>query len=423
MSNEQGVDAATEAAWTSFRGRLADFVSVMTDLDMLVVDFDAARPDDGPGAAPYVQVCAYDETLVRVEAVSNHWLHERCELSAAGEVALVTLGFEEPHDEPGRENFGSQFERRSADEVAVLVVRALREVYGVPHPAFLTAAGLEVDPDLPVPDLPVPESEADGEDEVAFASDRAGLQALVDAAMSVVYPDLKHDSDGDIPIVAGESAVYLRVRDDRPSVEVFADIVLAVENPERLLVELDLLNAGNPMWKFFSIGTTVTMRYELLASPFMAFQLRWVVSMFVTDVDEIARALAVRVGGRRFFEPDPDDVDAFVSDDDEHPAMTGLLELLHLEKVRPSTVAGLFEHDRLEIIRQLVRIRTGQQSCAEHDPDVVLTLLRKALRIASDGEPDTSRPRAIPPKPRSVQQSLLSDADLGDDALDLGWSA
>ena len=425
MSRAQGLSATTEAAWTGFRSRLADHIAVMDDDDVLVLEFDGVVPDDEIGSAPYVQLCAYDHTLVRLEAASNEWLHERCALGADDLGALRELGWLEPKDEPGWENFHVTFERRSADEAAVLAVRTLREVYGAPHPAFLLAGGLETDPDAVVASVVPPDvadAEVDGGEQVStFARDREHLQELVDAAMRVAYPDLKHDSDGDIPILAGDSAVFIRVRDDRPSVEVFAHLVLDVEDIDRLPTELDLLNAGHPMWKFYCVGGTVKMRDELLTVPLAPIQLRWVVERFVAEVDEIARALTVRVGGRRFLEHDPAQVDEPRSEVDDHPAMTGLLELLHLERVRPTTVAGLFAHDRLEIIGQLVRIRTGRQSCAEHDPDVVLTLLRKALRVVSDGEPVPGRAVPVPPKARSVQESLLPDGDLGDATLELGW--
>ncbi len=424
MSDEWDLSAEVEAAWADFRGRLADRTAGMDDDDVLIVEFSGVV-DDECEVAPYVQLCAYGGDLVRAEAVSNHWLDARCALSAEAEEALVALGWCEPRDKPGWENYYLTFERRSADEVAVLAVRTLREVYGVPHPAFLEAGGLEIgsaaveaaaeaEADLPT---------ADDESVAAFVSDQAQLQRLVDDAVAAVNPDLTHDSDGDIPILTAESVVFIRVRADRPAVEVFAEVLVDVEDTQRLLVELDLLNSGHPLWKFTRRGTVVTMRVELPAVPFAPAQLRTVVDQFVTEVDEIGRALAVRVKGTRFFESAPAAIDADTDVDDAHTAMTGLLELLHLDRVRATTVAGLFEHDRHELIRQIVRIRTGLQDCGEHDQDVVLTLLRKALRIVSDGDADAPRAVPLPPKPRSVQESLLPDSELGDDALDLGWSA
>ena len=268
MSSEQDLSAETDAAWTAFRARLADRLASMVDDDVVIVEFADAVGEDEGGSAPYVQMCAYGETMVRVEAVSNHWLEERCALSVADEEALLDLGWEAPTDEPGWENFHLTFHRRSADEVAVLTVDTLREVYAVPHPSFLDAAGLETDPAVAAHDdlresRAVRERAAAAAEEepvATFVVERERLQAAVDDAMRVVYPDLRHDSDGDIPILAGESALLVRVRGDRPAVELFAVLLVDVEQRDRLPVELDLLNAAHPLWKFTSIASGVPSR-------------------------------------------------------------------------------------------------------------------------------------------------------------------
>ncbi len=436
MGDEQELTVATEDAWRGFRQRVADHVAQMDDDDVLVMELaDAVEDDDDTGSAPYVQVCALDGSSVRVEAVGNAYLHSEFLITSSQEAAMLDLGWSEPEEEPASGNFYDYFERRAADEVAVLLVATLRGVYGVPHPAFLDASGLERDPDL-ASSLPRP-SEEEPEELLRFAHDRDLLQEFVDDALRRVFPELRHDGDGDIPIVCGQSLAFVRVAANRPCVELFAEIVIdPTEEADRVLLELDLLNAEHPMWSFYRRGSLVRMSYEMFAVPLVPMHLRMAVERFCDEVDEIARTLAVRVAGRRFLDPDPgaeaeDDVlDDFLALPDEDaeledpdPAMVGLLELLHLGPPRPSTVAGLFEHDRLAVITQLVRIRTGLQGCDGHDQETVLTVLRQALRLISDGD---ARPRLLPPfpaKPRSVQPSLLSDDEAGESALDLGWSA
>ena len=96
-----------------------------------------------------------------------------------------------------------------------------------------------------------------------------------------------------------------------------------------------------------------------------------------------------------------------------------LLELLHTGPVSPRTVAGLFDGDRLELIRQLVRIRTGQQDCDQHDEEAVLHHLRRGLRFVVDGS--VERPgRSVARRDR--QLSLLADDEVGEPSLDLGLS-
>lgn len=413
MSHEQDLTVVTDAAWAAFRRRLADHVASMVDDDVLVVEHgDAVGSEDE--TAPYVQLCAHNVEWVRVEAAGNAYLDDPVALDDEQESLLAALGWCAPADDGGFDNFHIDAERRDADRVAVLLVCTLREVYRVLHPAFLDAAGLEVDPDtvwlVPDPPADVP---ADG---VPIDADH--LQVLVDDAMREVFPDLKHDAEGDIPIIVGQSVAFVRVLADRPGVEVYAEVALDVVDVDRLPLELGLLNQAHPLWKFVAVDDFVVMRHELVAMPFSGHLLRGLVRRFVDEVDAIAADLVARVGGRRFRDPPCDPDQAQAPDDDL--AMTGLLELCHLGRPRAATAAGMFDHDRSEIIRQIVRIRTGRQHCDGHDVDDVLTVLRKALRLVSDGEP---RPEPLPPKPRSAQASLLADADTGEDTLDIGWPA
>ncbi len=421
MSESTDLEAATEAAWVGFRGRLADHIATMDDDDVLLVGFSGAVDDDegeGQGSAPYLQLCAFGDDLVQVEAASNHHLADVCRLSVDDEETLVSLGWEEPSEEDGWENFNATYERRCADEVAVLLLATLRTVYAVPHPAFLVADGLEIDPGAPVPAVgPVQAPDFDEDELEGIPTGPDHLRAMVDAALEMMFPDLMHDDDGDIPITAGSSLVFVRVVAGRPCVELYAEIVIGPQQLERLDQELVMLNAAHPLWKFARRNELVVMTHEMMALPFAAFGLRTLVTRFVDEVDQIAGDLATRVGGRRLFDDEP-------VEDELAILLTGLLELLHLDRVRPSTVAGLFDHDRLEIIRQIVRIRSGQQSCDDLDEDVVLTALRKALRLVSDGE---SVAKPLPPKPRrrSVQEPLLDGLDglESEGSFDLGWSA
>ena len=114
----------------------------------------------------------------------------------------------------------------------------------------------------------------------------------------------------------------------------------------------------------------------------------------------------------------------------DHGALevAGLVELLVLGPVRPATVAGLFGHDRHQIIRQLVQLRTGSAEApglrglvtdAGLDLELVLTALRQALRLVSDGpRPGTGD---VARRRRSVQAPLVAEVDAGEDTLDLGW--
>lgn len=396
MTQHDDLDAATHAAWVGFRRRVADHLASLARDDELIMTWADETDETGEtgegdqvevGSAPLAILTSLADGLLRVEA----------------------------GDEPCT---------GGPDEAAVVAVRVLREQHGVPHPAFLDAAGLEVDPDVAPLGSAEPAPDDDERDLEGLPLDRDHLAAMVDAAMREAFPRLRHDPDGDIPIVSGSSVMFVHVLDDRPSVELYAEIVVEPDAPDAADVldhELALLNGLHPLWKFSYVDGRVQMVHEMVATPFVAATLRTLVRRFVTEVDLIAAGLVVRVGGRRFLEPAP-------QVDHRDTVMTGLLELLHLERVRPATVAGLFDHDRIEIIRQIVRVRRGEQSCEGHDEDVVLDALRKALRLVADGQPPA---QLAPPVRRSVQEPLLDGIGGlgglgglgGDETLDLGWSA
>ncbi len=131
-------DDALEAAWTGFRVRLADRLAGMDDGRSLLVGLPDEELLD---AAPYCQVMV-DQGWLRVEAVSNEFLDAQHVLDGDQEVALVELGFTEPEPEESP-NFWADLEQREADRAAWLMVSALRDVYGVMHPVYLQADGLE----------------------------------------------------------------------------------------------------------------------------------------------------------------------------------------------------------------------------------------------------------------------------------------
>jgi hypothetical protein len=413
-----GLEAGVESAWTGFRRRLADRLAGFGDGDALVVEVSTGiEEDELDGAAPYLQFVAWGDDMARAEVVSNHYLDERFAVTAGDERALTGMGWSEPaYDEdgdplPGMGNFHLDAPQREADRIAVMAVRALREVFGCPHPVFLVAGGLERD--RPAPAEPAPEER---ESELIRPDDQDHLQSLVDAALAVTFDeDLRHDDDGDIPIRCGQSVVFVRVLTSEPTVEVFAEIVVDVRDRDRAVVEAGRLNLRSSHHQFVLRDDRLVMRETLLAYPFSPAQLRVVVGRFCEEVDDLAAEAADAVGGRRFLDERP-------AEDDTHPGLVTLLEILHTGRVAATTVAGLFDNDRVELVRQIVRVRRGVQSCGDHAEDVVLEHLRRALRLVADrAAARQERAERRGSRPSSSQLSLLPDEDVGQDSLGVGW--
>lgn len=439
--DDGGFDAAIEAAWSRFRVRLADRVDA-TETGGAVSLF-APELSQRIGRRPGLGI-----------------------LVAVDDVLTLEIDIHEGHRE-------ERLPRDQVDRAAARAVQVLRDELVVLHPSMLRAEGLEHDPAPPQPRSdhggdhsgdhggglgggPAGAGDpADPADRVTTPHDRDHLQELVDAALGRMLGEVRHDAEGDVPIRDGRSVCWVSVRDDRPVVELFAELVHDPTDPDAVRREVALLNEEHGSFKFVARGGAVVMRLEVLALPFCESHLVVSARLFTAVMDDLARRLAERVGGRLFLD-DPEDghgdeqaegVDV-VGPGAVVPAVppaaaapgpvpldlgglevAGLVELLVLGPARPATVAGLFGHDRHQIIRQLVLLRSGSAGATvlrDHvegaglDLELVLTALRQALRLVSDGprpgSGDVTRRR------RSVQAPLVSEVDPGEDTLDLGWA-
>ena len=177
------------------------------------------------------------------------------------------------------------------------------------HPAFLDAAGLEVDPDAPVPSPEEPSVDEQELPVVAFASSPDELQELVDAAVADLLEgdEVQHDDEGDIPIRAGQSVLFVRVLETVPRCRSSPTSWWMSGEPERVPIELGILNAGHPFATFFAQDTRISVKHLICAVPFAPKQLTLVLNTMLDEVDDLARDLAVRVQGRRFLDEDPDE--------------------------------------------------------------------------------------------------------------------
>ena len=459
---EFDLDRSLARAWSRFQVRLADHLAAMEDDDLLLVEVESTLEEDDAGAAPYVQFCAWGEEMLRAEVSSNHYLAPEHRLETVGEEALGRVGFEAPTYAPSEEpdsgsaNFHVDVRRNEADRLAVMAVRALRDVFGVAHPAFLSADSLAED-DETGPDLGVrtPQSVAEQpEDELiaVYPQGRDELQSLVD---DVLTPLLGHvpekDDDGDIPIVNGTSLIFVRVVPDAPIVELFSCLVSGVDDRDRAAFEVAVLNRDQRFLKFVLAGDSIIASIHLPAWPFAPEHLRSMLTIMSATVDRLDDDLAVRLDGHRAFEPEGAEPHQDAGDQLEpepdastHPAM---MTLLQLEADAPGSVgpplaASICEDDRDLILRLIawsgeqerVRREARDEALVTGDPDAdvfegqvrqaerMVNLLRRALRLVVERELDhrpgrspdgeTGRRRGGPRRsPRRVPDPTLDEVD------------
>lgn len=423
------LDRSTARAWSKFQARLADHVADMADGDFLLVEAESSvdeDEDDVDGSAPYVRFCAFGENRVRCEVSSNEYLAAEQLLSPVGIETLKGLGWTAPtcdrdDEDPGQgsANFYVDVERSDADRLAVMAVKALRDVFGVAHPVFLSSDDLPED-DEPASDLGVPTSqprpEPDVDEPIAVVPrDGEHLQALVDEALTPFFGHLpEHDEDGDIPVISGSGLVFVRVLEEAPVIAMFAAIVCDVTDLQRAAFEVSVLNRDWRFIKFVLTEDRVMAYLYLPALPFAPRHLRSMLSLMSETVDQVDDDLVVRIGGRQPFDAaassEEDPLEEQAGESPMHPAMMTIhqLDAESPGSVDPELAASICGMDR-DLILELITWNGVQEIGWRHRRDeAILTgdlndeaevchtetehaerttnLLRRALRVVVERE-------------------------------------
>lgn len=351
MSDVEGTwDEGLAEAWREFRGELVRRITMLGwDSYLFVVVTAGYECDEMSG--PELAVSRYGD-LVRAAFMRSDDELLNCD-------GLYDMGFVYDGDGPLPE-----LETDDPEWLAVGVVRALREVSGVVHPSFLSLWGPEPRPEHSLAD-----------EAIVYPDGRDELVEVVDATLGDV---LKHlpakDDDGDVPIVVGESVVYVRVQTDLPVVELFSDLVVDVDNQQAALFELNILNRDSSGPTFALRGDRVMVRHRLGGSPFQPDELRRAVRAMCAQVNLTAHDLIERVGGHTFLSEPPARPEVRRS-----PVREAIKTLRHLEdeepgSVSPTLAAHIFHLDQKAILDQIAR----QRRDGRHD---LVALLRKALRV------------------------------------------
>ena len=350
---ERRWDDAIEGAWVQLRQRVADRLAAMDEDETFLLNV----PDDDAtlGATPYCQVLAGPGVL-RIEAVSNAYLDDSLTLDGAQEARLEEIGFETP-SEAHSANFWADLEQREADRAAWMMVEALRQVYGVLHPVYLTAEGEESREDER-DSGDVPESD----DSPRFPESPEELMAaLVEVASDVVGEPVELDEDGDLALPMSKTIVYVTASKAAPRILIFATLLTDVVDEHRALVEVNLLNKAEFGLTFVAAEGRITVRRELPMSVLVPSDVRAELIRLRADVDRWVTDLLARVGGRGWLEDgevhQPQDRRPTLtrpeSDERYDTAMRVLRELENGERgsVDPATMLRIFHGDRDLLLR------------------------------------------------------------------------
>jgi hypothetical protein len=275
----------------------------------------------GTGSAVYgVMLRRGDGDKLGAFAVGNKSLPDGYRLDRAAVADLIALGWSPPGVVDGSgDNFGLVSPVSESTRVAVIVARTLRDVYGAPHPAFLTYSGFSSeDEPLTLPPLgtaraaQVTEDGAeDGEFPPELASrllaedlelPLADRVAVVVAGLLKTTPEaLQMDGDGDIGIRSGSAMVFVRVRDNPPLIDVFSPVLTDIQPTETLYVKLSELTNRMPIGRLYCTSETVWASVPVFGRDFQATHLMLAIQVMTGLADELDDRLHGEFGGKRFF--------------------------------------------------------------------------------------------------------------------------
>jgi hypothetical protein len=304
-------------AWHEFARALAN---VLAKLDNGVhVDLTLDPAATGTSHAVYeVSVQRHTDGKIGALAVSNASLPEGHRLDRGLVAEMVIMGWSPPGVVDGSgKDFGMVGSTADAARIAVAVTKTLRDVYGAPHPAFLTYAAHDADEaNVTIEPLATARAKRPGREGLeSLRLDDEGFAALEDPQMSLgervalvvagmqrTTPDaLQVDSDGDIGIRAGSAMVFVRIRENPALVDVFSPILTDVEPSERLYVKLSELTTKMPIGRLYFANKTVWASVPVFGRDFQATHLMLAVQVMTGLADELDDRLHGEFGGRRFF--------------------------------------------------------------------------------------------------------------------------
>ncbi len=306
--------AKVTQAWQEFAGALAEAVPTLTAGTHLDLALDPTAT--GTGDAVYgVTIEVVEDNRLLTLAVGNGSLPEGYRLDRHQIAALVALGWSPPGVVPGSgDEFGLLGSIEDARRTAFTVARTLRDVYGAPHPAFVTYVARDPHDQLvEIPVLgtarPLLGKGTDGTVDLAALDEqeRADLPlaervTAVVAGLLKTTPDaLQVDSDGDIGIRSGSAMVFVRVRDNPPLVDVFSPLLTGVEMTEKLYLRLSELTNRMPIGRLYCTSDTVWASVPVFGRDFQATHLMLAVQVMTGLADELDDRLQGEFGGRRFF--------------------------------------------------------------------------------------------------------------------------
>ncbi len=308
LADPTGQDLRTkvESAWADLAKALADALPTLPLDAHLVLTLDPTAGGTGD-ATYYVEFALLDDGELHAEAVGNEYLPAAHRLDRSAIADLVALGWSPPGVVDGTEgNFGLRVPGADVDRLAAVAVRTMREVYGAPHPAFLTYTAHALEGDIAVPHLGAarhepPGTGGNGRNVGADAPLAERVRAVVAGFTKTAPAELPVDEDGEISIRSGSAMVFVKVLDDPPLVDVYSPILTKVRATERLYERLSVLTRSIPVGRLYLTDDTVWASMAVFGRDFQPSHLTLAIQVMTGLADQLDDKLQGDFGGHVFF--------------------------------------------------------------------------------------------------------------------------
>lgn len=282
-------DRSALESWQRFAGRLAEAISMMDAGATLSIGALGTGVD---ATGPYVRFTCHEGGRLVLEA--------HPEGPDAG-VRLAEAGW--TRGDGADAAFHREGTQDEPEPVAGAAADALREVFGVQHPALLapdeladiltptpSEGGVAVTPDEARPGATV------------GGDDHAALVAAVERELTVFLGhEPLRDDEGDLALRVGSTMVFVRPSPDATEVLVFASLVHDVEGRSRAMEVLSDLNTEARWVRFLLIRDRVYVCMSVMAAPLVPVHLQRALQTISLIGDSIDDALAEKLRGQTTF--------------------------------------------------------------------------------------------------------------------------
>lgn len=282
-------DRSAQDSWRLFAERLGEVLSMMDAGATLAI---GALGEPGPVDEPYVRFRCVELGTLTVEAVVGG-------LGDAQVEGLVGAGWQRADDG----TLARTGDQERAEEVATWATDALRDVFGVQHPALLAPDQLaDILTPTPTEGAPLSDAVTPPGALVGSASVRVELEAAVaDVLTRRLGHEPLRDDQGDFALRVGTTMVFVRPSEDAHEVLVFAPLVHDVEGRSRAMEVLSDLNTDARWVRFLLIRDRVYVSMSVMAAPLVPVHLERALHTVSLISDSIDEALADKLRGRTTF--------------------------------------------------------------------------------------------------------------------------